>query len=167
MRKPVHGDVWRYRNKKCGILFKYFPSNYNECYALAKKLNSTVDGHMYIHSYDDKGLCNKTHGHTEWDLFKYIGNIFTESEIGKTKTGYHLTTFVKGIYGEISKIKEEIYELEDAHEQKNKIMELVELSDIICAIKGYLKKEHSNIKLEDLITMAEATERAFNSGERK
>lgn len=55
----------------------------------------------------------------------------------KPKFGYHKKKIKKGTLGEISKIKEEILELEDALEQKNKIMALVELSDLFGAIKLY------------------------------
>ena len=44
--------------------------------------------------------------------------------------GYHLQEIEKGEIGELSKIKEEIAELEDALEQNSKIMALIELSDL-------------------------------------
>lgn len=81
--------------------------------------------------------------------------------------GYHINKIAKGVYGEISKIIEESFELNDANEQKNNVMILVELSDIIGAISGYLNKHHPTITLKDLQKMAEATYRAFMSGDRK
>lgn len=81
--------------------------------------------------------------------------------------GYHLAEIKKGVYGEISKIQEELDELNDAVNQGNKIMELVELSDIIGAIKGFLKTYYPDFNLTDLIVMMEATERAFNDGSRR
>lgn len=79
--------------------------------------------------------------------------------------GYHNKYIERGKFGEFSKIKEEFLEAEDALEQGNNIMLLVELSDLIGAIEGYCVKH--NIKLEDLIKMKEATKRAFNDGTRE
>jgi phosphoribosyl-ATP pyrophosphohydrolase len=79
--------------------------------------------------------------------------------------GYHNKYIERGKFGEFSKIKEEFLEAEDALEQGNNIMLLVELSDLIGAIEGYCIKH--NIKLEDLIKMKEATKRAFNDGTRE
>ena len=79
--------------------------------------------------------------------------------------GYHNKYIERGEFGEFSKIKEEFLEAEDAFEQDNKVMLLVELSDLLGAIEGYCEKH--NMKLEDLIKMKEATKRAFNDGTRK
>lgn len=82
--------------------------------------------------------------------------------------GYHINRIEKGVFGKTSKIREEVEELEDAEHQGNKVMMLVELSDIIGAIEGYLKKEYGDtITLSDLQTMARATQRAFESGARQ
>jgi phosphoribosyl-ATP pyrophosphohydrolase len=78
--------------------------------------------------------------------------------------GYHLTEIERGEYGEFSKIREEFLEAEDAIEQGNKVMLLVELADLIGAIEGYCTKH--NITLDDLITMKEVTKRAFSDGTR-
>lgn len=80
--------------------------------------------------------------------------------------GYHLTEIQKGVLGEVSKIQEELDELKDAHNQQNKILELCELSDLIGAVKYFLNKYHPNTKLSDLEKMADATSRAFETGER-
>lgn len=81
--------------------------------------------------------------------------------------GYHKRQIKKGTFGEISKIREELEELEDAAEQGNRIMALCELSDILGAISGYLEKYHSGITMQDLATMATSTRRAFKDGTRK
>lgn len=81
--------------------------------------------------------------------------------------GYHLKRIKKGKLGEISKIREELEELEDAAAQGCKVMELVELSDMVGAIKAYLRKHHHGTKLFDLEKMAGITERAFRNGHRK
>ena len=82
-------------------------------------------------------------------------------------SGYHTTIIPRGIYGEVSKILEEVNELKDAIRQGAKIMELCELSDIIGAIDGYLKNHHPGTSMNDLIKMASLTARAFEVGERK
>ena len=80
---------------------------------------------------------------------------------------YHLREIKKGKFGEVSKIREELDELEDALEQNNKIMALCELSDILGAIGGYLEKHHPDITMQDLSIMSHATRRAFKEGTRK
>jgi len=79
--------------------------------------------------------------------------------------GYHSKEIERGKFGEFSKIKEEFLEAEDALEQNNPIMLLVELSDLIGAIEGYCLKNH-NISIDDLLKMKEATKKAFNDGTR-
>jgi hypothetical protein len=81
--------------------------------------------------------------------------------------GYHIKTFDRGVYGESSKIMEEVLELQDAEAQGARIMALHELSDILGAVHGYLRKHHPDMKFEDLIKMANITRRAFESGYRK
>ncbi len=79
--------------------------------------------------------------------------------------GYHKTKIEKGVLGEFSKIREEFLEAEDALEQDNKVMMLVELCDLIGAIEAYSEKH--NMSLNDLITMKDATKSAFLDGSRK
>lgn len=81
--------------------------------------------------------------------------------------GYHVRSIPRGEYGEISKIAEEMEELKDAAEQGVTLMVLQEMSDMIGAMRGFLCKHHPTITLDDLIRMADATERAFNSGQRR
>lgn len=78
---------------------------------------------------------------------------------------YHLVEIKKGVYGELSKIQEELEELVDADNQNNKIMIGVELSDIYGALEAYAEKYHYT--MEDLRIMSEATKRAFQTGSRK
>jgi phosphoribosyl-ATP pyrophosphohydrolase len=82
------------------------------------------------------------------------------------KTPYHLADIDKGEFGELSKIFEEIQELMDASEQKNPILILCELSDLVGAIEGYSSK-HFNISLDDIIKMKDLNKKAFESGYRK
>lgn len=82
--------------------------------------------------------------------------------------GYHVADIPRGEYGEISKILEEAAELKDAMEQGNKVMVIIELSDLIGAIDGYMEKHYGNkLTIDNLLTMAEATKRAFKYGHRK
>ncbi|MBI4153857.1 hypothetical protein HY501_00825 [Candidatus Woesearchaeota archaeon] len=68
----------------------------------------------------------------------------------------------KGVLGSETKIYEEIHEFRDALFQNNPVMALVELSDTIGAVEKYLQQRFSGvITLEDLISMKNATERAF------
>ena len=79
--------------------------------------------------------------------------------------GYHTKEIKKGQLGTFSKVREEFEELEDAFEQNDPIMILCECSDLIGAIKHYVK-DSWNIELEDLIKFNEKTENAFKQGRR-
>lgn len=78
--------------------------------------------------------------------------------------GYHKRSIAPGVYGEISKIREELEELEDSAEQGVKIMELAELSDLYGAVEAYAKK--LGVSMEDLRLMNERTKEAFRDGTR-
>jgi hypothetical protein len=80
--------------------------------------------------------------------------------------GYHKYKIAKGKVGEASKIREEFQEFQDANEQGNSVMELVELSDLIGAIELYTLNKY-NIDLNTLIIMTRATQSAFEEGERE
>lgn len=80
--------------------------------------------------------------------------------------GYHLASIEKGKIGELSKIVEELQEALDAESQGSKVMVLVELSDLVGAVRLYLEKHHPSIGLEDLVKMSDITRRAFESGHR-
>lgn len=84
----------------------------------------------------------------------------------KKPYGYHKTKIRRGELGKLSKIQEELSEAFDAENQKNPVMLILELSDMIGAIDAYLQKHHPTISLDDLITMAKATKRAFDIGAR-
>lgn len=78
--------------------------------------------------------------------------------------GYHKTEIPRGEFGEFSKIKEEFLEAQDALEQNNHVMLLVELSDLLGAIEAYVGK--FKLTLDDLIVMKNVTKQAFNDGTR-
>lgn len=80
--------------------------------------------------------------------------------------GYHIRKIeTEGKYGEASKIREELEEFEEAMEQNNKIMALLELSDLYGALEGVAVKMGSN--MAELRKMSSATKRAFQNGLRK
>lgn len=81
--------------------------------------------------------------------------------------GYHLVDIPRGVYGDSSKIMEEVLELVDADKQSARIMALCEVSDIVGAVLGYLAKHHPGITLDDVLKMVDITRRAFESGHRK
>ena len=82
--------------------------------------------------------------------------------------GYHVKHIRKGSYGEVSKVYEEVQELDDALDQDNRVMGLVEMADILSAINGILRNHYnSEITLEDLVKMSRATDSAFADGSRK
>ena len=80
---------------------------------------------------------------------------------------YHIKKINKGQVGFISKIREELEELEDASEQNNKVMTIMELSDICAAISSYLENFHPSISLDDVVKMAKTTNSAFKDGTRR
>lgn len=80
--------------------------------------------------------------------------------------GYHKRAIVvQGIYGEVSKIEEELDELKESFEQDNKILALCELSDLYGAMEAVAEK--LGVNMEDIKKMSAATKRAFQSGARK
>jgi hypothetical protein len=80
--------------------------------------------------------------------------------------GYHVKDIERGVFGEASKIREELEEFLDALDQNCKLMALIELSDLIGAIKGYLEKHAPGWTLSELDIMSEITKRAFKNGYR-
>ena len=86
-----------------------------------------------------------------------------------SQRGYHLRDISpKGEPGSLNKVLEELDELKEAMEQENPIMALVEASDVALALEQYIQANIAEeIGMADLFAMAEATKRAFESGERK
>lgn len=78
--------------------------------------------------------------------------------------GYHTRKIEKGNLGMPSKIREEFEEFEDAMKQGNPVMAVHELTDLIGAIEAFVA--NYNFTLTDLLTMKEATKRAFRDGTR-
>lgn len=78
-------------------------------------------------------------------------NTYDEINI-KKPFSWHQRKIKKGVYGEFSKIEEEVEEAKDALEQKNYLMYLIELSDILGAIEKIA--ENHNLTLKDLIAFS-------------
>lgn len=79
--------------------------------------------------------------------------------------GYHIAEIKKGVLGQPSKIQEELDELNDAIRQDNTILAACELADLYGALRAAaIELGYCMVELE---TMADATESAFRSGERK
>jgi hypothetical protein len=76
--------------------------------------------------------------------------------------GYHNFPIQKGKIGELTKIIEELDEVIDANKNNNKIMEMVELSDLYGAIESYVTTLGCSI--EDLKKMNNFTKRSFENG---
>lgn len=87
-------------------------------------------------------------------------------EWGDRNPGYHIADIEKRTFGSAGKILEELEEFNDAQDQGCKIMQLVELSDMVGAIEGLLEREFPGFTLDDLIKMSNITRRAFRNGHR-
>lgn len=68
--------------------------------------------------------------------------------------GYHIAVIARGEFGEASKIREESEEFLDADWQGVRLMALVELSDLLGAIEGYLARHHPGTTLADLARLS-------------
>jgi hypothetical protein len=80
--------------------------------------------------------------------------------------GYHLKPILtRGEYGQTSKIREELEELEESLEQGNRILALCELADLYGALEGVAESLGST--MAELSKMSDATKRAFLSGQRE
>lgn len=66
---------------------------------------------------------------------------------------WHEKKIKKGIFGELSKIEEELEEAKDAEDQNLDVMLLIELSDIVGAVEGVSMKKF-NMPIEQLLAFA-------------
>lgn len=89
----------------------------------------------------------------------------SEKEKTLPRYGYHTVRINKGVLGEVSKIREELEELEDAEKQGVRILVMCELADLFGAIRVYAKKY--GLKMRDLHAMSKLTRNAFEKGQRK
>jgi hypothetical protein len=80
--------------------------------------------------------------------------------------GYHKNKITRGTYGEFSKVQEEFDELKDGVEQGDRILQLVELTDLLCAIRGFAETQ-MGFTLDELVEFSKKTTSAFEDGSRK
>jgi len=80
--------------------------------------------------------------------------------------GYSVRRIPKGEFGELSKIREEVEELDDAMRQEARIMALVELADLYGAMEGFLERHMPGATMKDVQTMSAITRRVFENGYR-
>lgn len=69
------------------------------------------------------------------------------------RMGFHKNIITRGVYGEISKVREELEEAEDAIQQGQTLMLLVELADIVGASAGVAAKH--GLSINDLVAFAQ------------
>jgi hypothetical protein len=72
--------------------------------------------------------------------------------------GYHKVEIKRGVLGEISKIQEELDELQDAEGQHVRLLMLCELADLVGAIDHYLRVNFPDWGINDLHHMALLTQ---------
>lgn len=103
-------------------------------------------------TFKDKRFVFKTHNKKLLTIHYSEKNTYDGINI-EEKFNWHKKKITRGVYGEFSKVLEEVEEAEDALEQNNKLMYLIELSDIIGAIEGIA--ENYGLTLEELITFSD------------
>lgn len=103
---------------------------------------------------------------TEAECWDIISEMVHEMCDEVKDPGYHVRKIARGVTGETSKILEEVEELIDAQKQGVKLMELIELSDLMGAVEAYLAKYHPGTTMHDLSMMSKVTRRAFLNGHR-
>ncbi len=82
------------------------------------------------------------------------------------RPGYHLRRIPRGELGELSKVQEELRELEDAMAQGSRIMAAVEVSDLVGALRAFMERHLPGLTLEDAVRFNNITRRAFENGHR-
>lgn len=140
--------------------------SYNQCLELVHRESTNIPPYVMVRAesiFEKDEMKFIKNRHSNVDQLNSMIHGTRQSET----PGYHIEEIVtQGVYGELSKIKEELEELQEANQQQNKILELVELSDMYGAIEGYVESKFG-MTMEDLKNMSDATKRAFHSGARK
>ena len=75
------------------------------------------------------------------------------------KSYFHVMPVRRGTYGELSKVQEELDEALDAETRGQKLLLMIELSDIIGAVAGVA--ERHGYSLDDLIQFSELRRNVF------
>ena len=86
-------------------------------------------------------------------------------DVAAENPGYHRRQIARGIFGETSKIREELEELEDAEEQGVRVMGGCELADLYGALEARARRE--GLSMEDLAKMSALTAHVFKTGYRR
>lgn len=136
-----------------------------ECITLVERREVVKEMATIIKPLDSGHVCPFSQTISQDKLWGYIAELI-EDRVRDKAAGYHLKAIPRGVFGEISKIEEEYLEFKDALRQGNPLMALQELSDQMGAIRGWLERNHPSITIEDLLTMSDATTRAFVNGHR-
>ncbi len=119
-----------------------------------------------------QGIELGSYGHNSYKGFHWIyGTGVAEPRLSSVLSlapkGYHEKDIPLSEFESADKIYEEVLEFRDSLNQGVKIMSLLELSDIMGAIEGYIEKNFPELSLDDLLKMKEATRKTFKSGMRK
>jgi gamma-glutamylcyclotransferase (GGCT)/AIG2-like uncharacterized protein YtfP len=136
-----------------------------ECITLVERREVVKELATVIKPLDAGHVCPFAATIPQEKLWEYIAEL-VEDRVREPGGSYHLKPIPKGVFGEASKIEEETLEFLDALKQNNDIMAIIELSDQIGAVRGWLAKHHPTITLDHLITMNDATTRSFVNGHR-
>lgn len=107
------------------------------------------------------------HGLDEaWDRLSPIEIDLARSLISyivkRRDVGFHKENIIKGVYGDSSKILEELQELQDAEKQGMEAIIHIELSDLYGALEAVAQKY--NLSMTDLKEMSDLTKSAFIEG---
>lgn len=137
----------------------------DECITLVERREVVKELATLVKPLETGHVCPFSKTIPEDRLWGYISEL-VEDRVREAGGSYHLKPIPKGVFGEASKIEEETLEFLDALKQNNDIMAIIELSDQIGAIRGWLAKHHPTITLEHLVTMNDATTRSFVNGHR-
>lgn len=82
--------------------------------------------------------------------WKWPASVLSEK---KKHHHFHKRDIPEGVFGDFSKIEEEFFEAKDAVEQDVKVMLLIELTDLLGAIRGYMDKNYPGIGFDGLVKM--------------
>lgn len=118
---------------------------------LYQQINEVIDAiredNKFI-NFKNKKFIFETKKHKLLTIHYSEKNTYDVMNLNK-EFSWHNRKIKKGIYGEFSKIEEELDEAREALEQENKLMFLIELSDILGALEGVIEK--NGLSLSDLI----------------
>jgi hypothetical protein len=138
----------------------------SRCVTLLERGDIVKDVARIIKKVGDPDFCPFEQQLPEAQLWDCIDDLLAEGTGRVVKPGYHLREIEKGVFGEASKIVEEIHEFEEALEQGSDLMALIELSDCLGAMKAWLAANHPSMTFDQLERFSDITQRAFRNGRR-